>query len=345
MNTQIFFQKKSKQAARPSRPLRRELCGLLCLALALCVLCGAGSVVLTPKRKDCGALWRQYRKEDKSTISVLFFGSSMAYCDVAPAVIFEQSGIPTYVMAGPDQTMRMTARSVRQALKTQSPQVIFVEASGLLTATDNRSVKTNITYLPWGKERLSAIFEENLTAEERFGLLFPLYAFHSRWDELKAEDFSPAEPDLLAGYTALFGASPPQKGEVLTLDPAAYERNLQSAKEIVEFCEERSVTVIFFLSPVKEPMSSETVAKLEQDLDSIGVKLWNFQDRADELSLDFDNDFYDEKHLNISGAEKFSSLLATRLVELNVTATEKFDAELWHERVERFHTMKKEGDA
>lgn len=345
-----FLMKKTKQnfserdgITRPSCSVWRELCALCCLLLALGVFCGGASAVLTPKREDCGAMWRQYLKEEEDSVQALWFGSSMAYCDIAPAVIYNETGICSYVMAGPDQTMPMTVRYVRQALKTQSPQVILIEASGLLTARDNRSIKTNITYLPWGKERLSAIVEEPLTNEERVGLLFPLYAFHSRWDKLTAEDFLPAQPDLMAGYTPLFGASPPQKGEVLSPDPAAYELNLQSAREIAEFCKKRSITVIFFLSPVKQALSDEDTARLQEDLTALGIELWNYQRSAEELALDTEEDFYDERHLNLTGAEKFSRALAERLQHEGLTAEMPKDTALWQERTDGFAALK-EGD-
>lgn len=334
---------KGNGTVRSSCSVSKEIFAVLCLLISLAVFCGAASVVVTPKRQDCGALWRQYRQEERDSIQVLAFGSSMAYCDLAPAVIYEETGLASYVMAGPDQTMPMTAHYVRQALKTQTPQVVLVEASGLLTATHNRSVKTNITYLPWGRERISAIFEEELTAEERIGLLFPLYAFHSRWDALTKEDITPAEPDMMAGYTPLFGASPPQKGEVLAPDESAYAQNLQAAQELVSFCQERDIAVIFFLSPVKSPISDAQTAQLQADLTSLGADFWNFQTVLDELSIDMEDDFYDKRHLNLTGAEKFSRYLAQRLQSLPVRWEGESNTELWQARTAAFDALKKEG--
>lgn len=331
-------QRKTENALRPEQhfSVKKELLGLAALFFALCVLCAGAAQVLTPKRADCGAMWQSYRKEPQDTLDVLFFGSSLVYCDVAPAVLYEETGISSFVMAGPDQTMPMTARYVRQALRTQSPQAILVEASGLLTTRSNRSVKTNITYLPWGKERIDAIFREELTQDERLGLLFPLYAYHDRWDKLTAEDFAPATADLLAGYTPLHGSSPPQKGEVLQVDEDSYEKNLADAKEILAACAEKNIRVVFFLSPVQEGLTAEQRARLREDLTQLGAELVDFNEEAELAQFDIQTDFYDKKHLNLTGARKFSQRLGALLQQLQITPGGAAPTELWQQRVERF---------
>ena len=65
------------------------------LLSALLVILGSyiSAWLLMPPRADYGATWESYRKEDKNTIDVLYFGSSLVYCNVVPSVVWEQSGI------------------------------------------------------------------------------------------------------------------------------------------------------------------------------------------------------------------------------------------------------------
>ena len=118
--------------------------------------------MVLPKRYDYGSTWDMYLKEEEDTIDVMFFGSSLAYCDVVPATIYQETGITSYVMAGPEQTMPITYRYLRQACKTQSPKAVFIEVSGMLYAKHNRSTKINICYMPWSVDRLAATFQEPL---------------------------------------------------------------------------------------------------------------------------------------------------------------------------------------
>ena len=185
---------------------KKELAGFLCFLVVLGAFCFGASSVLIPKRYDYGATWSMYQQEEEDTVDVMFFGSSLAYCDVIPSVIYEESGVTSYVMAGPEQTMPVTYRYVKQACKTQSPKVVFIEATGMLYSQHNRSTKINITYMPWSLDRLALTFQV-AEPEERLGLLFPLESYHSRWNEITLDEVEEGlfgyGPDLLAGYTSL----------------------------------------------------------------------------------------------------------------------------------------------
>ena len=83
------------------------------------LLLGASSVLI-PKRYDYGATWSMYQQEEEDTVDVMFFGSSLAYCDVIPSVIYEESGVTSYVMAGPEQTMPVTYRYVSRPARPRA---------------------------------------------------------------------------------------------------------------------------------------------------------------------------------------------------------------------------------
>lgn len=351
-----------KVAAKPMS-LKKELLGLLCLLLALAVFCAVVTPILTPKRHDYGAVWGMYLKEPEDSIDALFFGSSLAYCDVIPSVLYEETGAASFVMAGPDQTFPVTYHYLREACKTQSPKTVFIEATGLAHAKNSSFVKVNLTYMPWSKERLAPTFSEALTEggktpeeteqmeqEARIGLLFPLYAYHDRWDELNLADFKEGllgyGTDPLAGYTFLKRIMPIEKMTDRAADDSAdnYARNLEYAGKIVEFCGEEGIRPIFFLSPVTQRLSGEERAKLGADLSALGAEFIDFNKTFDAFGFDLSTDFYDERHLNYRGAEKFSRYLAGRLSEWGVTPSGKEDKSLWQERIDHFAGLRKEAE-
>lgn len=90
--------------------LKKELPALLCLLLALALFCCVVLRILTPKRMDYGAVWGMYGEEKENTIDILFYGSSLTYCDIIPSEIYKSTGIATFIMAGPEQTMPVTYR-------------------------------------------------------------------------------------------------------------------------------------------------------------------------------------------------------------------------------------------
>ena len=90
------------------------------------LLIGALSLAFRPLRVDYGAVWGPYLAEPEDSLDYLYLGSSYAYCDVDPAVIYDQTGLTGYVLAGPEQTLSQTYWYLREALETQSPSLVVL---------------------------------------------------------------------------------------------------------------------------------------------------------------------------------------------------------------------------
>ena len=322
----------------------------MCLLTALILFCAGFSSVLLPERLDYGATWGMYEKEKKHSVDFMFFGSSLAYCDIIPSVIYEDTGLTSYVMAGPEQTIPLTYWYLRQACSTQSPKVVFIEATGMFFSSHSKSVKINLTYMPWSINRLAPTFTE-ASEDERAGLLFPLYAYHDRWDRMTWDDFSRGilgyDPDPLAGYTFLDAAKPIEtiKDRPFELQEDLYSRNLKYAEKIAAFCKERDILPISYLTPNTSRPSAELTAKLRTDFEGLGVEFRNYNDAFDSLNLDLSTDFFDTLHFNYRGACKFSAYLASELKEFGLTPSADADAALWQERIRHFSALKDKADS
>lgn len=330
--------------------LKKELVGILCLVVALVIFSAAAGRVLTPKRLDYGATWDMYLKEPEDTVDVLFFGTSLAYFDVVPAVIYDETGITSYVMAGPEQTFPVTYSYLTESCKTQSPQAVFVEATGLLTGQSNRSLKVNLTYMPWGWNRLATTFAE-AGEDELPGLLFPLYAYHDRWDDLTDQDWRIGlhgyEIDPLAGYTFMAKSNAMEGFEERELEDAEenYARNLEIARKMADFCDREGIRLFFFFSPVTERIDDELTERMEEDLAKLSSAVVNYNRLFDEIGFDLSADFYDSLHTNAYGAEKFSRFLANDMagMDLRISPGGREDRALWRSRVDTFAQKLAEG--
>lgn len=328
------------------KKILKELCALLLTVCALLAVTVIGSQILMPKRMDYGSTWGRFLAEHENSTDVLFFGSSITYCDIVPAVIYEHSKISAYDMAGPEQTIPITYYYVRETLKTQQPKAVFVEITGVFFNRYQDYTKVNVGYMPWGTNRLGATIYAS-EKEEWQGLFFPPYNYHSRWDSLEDVDFSVAlfgyPADNLAGYTFLNtaaqmdGAAPRNE----TYDEDNYVNNIKYLEKIAALCKEEGITPVFFIAPTCWRLSDEHLLMLETDIRAIDGSVYRDFNADDGLSLyDLNTDFYDDLHFNCYGAEKFSRMLADFLTEeLALKPSENADAALWSERVRTFHAM------
>ena len=293
---------------------------LLALILFLGISWFAGWLFM-PKRVSYGSLWEQYLQEEKNSLDVLFFGSSVVYCDVAPAWIWEESGLRAWVLAGPEQTVPITYYYIRESLRTQSPKLILLEATALFFHEYEHYTKANISTMPLSLNRLAA----TLTAaerQERKGLLYPMYNYHYRWTEAERaelqERLRPAT-DPYAGYTPLARSLPQTRrinGERV-LEPAVYEKNLRYLTKIRDLCRSKGIELQLYLAPSAAELSPELRTRLAADAAALDVSFLDLSELPSELGIDDEQDWYDPLHFNVRGAEKFSrwwgSYLSRRL--------------------------------
>ncbi len=310
---------------------------LAVLALLLVGLYRAGCALMPP-RDDFGSTWGDFLREEPDSIDVLFFGSSMVYCDVCPGVIYGETGLTTYVMAGPEQTMPVTLAYVRETLKTQSPTAIVIELTGMFFDEYTDYSKVNVGYMPFGLERIRAAraCEPGLMTTA----LFPLYDFHSElFPEPGAEPpYVHEAPRMLAGFTPVEGRE--VMGEpwdrTFSTEPgsAAYQKAWEALREIVDVCREHDVRLICYFAPCYNQVPS----LWRRDLREALGELLDLSDLFDEIGADRRADWYDVLHFNSRGAAKFSAWFARYFERQGIVGTHAHDRELWLQRAAYFTT-------
>jgi len=319
--------------------MKKPLKIVLSVILILATLIGLNvfGELLMPYRANYGSTWDAYLEESKNSIDVLFFGSSLVYCDVVPAAIWSETGLRSYVMAGPEQTIPITYYYVKEACKTQSPQAIAVEVTGLFYEKYQNFTKINIGYMPWSLNRLSATFnaaEPNVLAD----LLFPIYAYHDRIfsispGEIKQNLIPQADP--YAGYTVLYDhvAQNDISYRDYSTETKTYKENLNYLKKISDFCTARNIKLVLYVAPSFWQIPEQELQQMQSDIQSIPhCTFWNCNDGT---WPEFDNSkvWYDALHYNIYGAVPFSEEFGKRLLKLDIAITDSY-AELWQKRSE-----------
>ena len=321
---------------------------LLAFFLALLLFLGLTWLLgwlLMPQRKEYGSLWEQYRQEPAHSLDLLFFGSSIVYCDVAPAWIWEESGLRSWVMAGPEQTLALTYYYMEEALRTQSPRMAVLEGSSLLFRKYQDYSRANISTMPLGLPRFTAVFRAAERSEWK-GLLFPLYNYHARWTEAEwaeAEEHLHPAPDMMAGYTPLARSIPqePRINHDRVPDEETYLSNLSWLKKIRDLCKKKNLRLLVYLAPSAARTPHKVTERIGADMQEMGIEFLDLSDIALELGVNDELDWYDPLHFNISGAEKFSRWWGRTLAG-ELTPKPEADAELWKERLKALEASKEE---
>ena len=317
--------------------IKRITAGLIFLALLSAFVIRAG-YVLMPEYTMYGAGWNMYLKEPKNSVDILYFGSSMAYCDVLPAVIYEETGLTGFVMAGPEQTFSITYSYIKETLKTQSPSVIFVEIGGLMFGKYTIFTKVNIGYMPYFSiNRLEATLN-GAEEKERTGLFFPLYNYHDRFSDLGVL-FS-ARPDEkidpYAGATILTSSTPQSAPEPreYNMSDETFEDNVKYLHKIQELCAERNIKLVLFEIPSCGFIPDEWFERIRAAAGE-NAQIVDFNKQFYKMELDTETDFYDFLHTNVYGAVKFSRALSEYIKENCEVVRHSHDDGLWQWRVDQ----------
>lgn len=321
---------------------RRWVAAGLVSVLIFLILSYAAGWLLMPPRQSYGSIWSRYLKEPENSIDVMYFGSSLAYCNIVPPVIWEDTGITSYLMTGPEQTIPFTYSYIKEACRTQTPKVVAIEITGMFYKQYCNYSKVNAGYMPWSLNRIEATFTA-AEPELRAGLLFPLLDYHSRWREVSVsnivERINPPI-DSYAGYTFLSTSAP--QGDASYRDYSAetenYTRNLNFLQKIHSYCKKENIQLVLFLTPTKGRIPDEALSTLKEDIAALdGVLFTDFNEYMGELNIDDSTDWYDFLHFNCRGAEKFSHFMAQYLTDtLGLSATTGEDEVLWQTRVDTF---------
>lgn len=332
--------------------IKKEAAAAVALVLALLLFLGGSSNVLFPKGVKMRAtwdLWGPFEKEPEQSLDFLVMGNSLAYCNVIPAQVYEETGYTSYLVAGPLQTLAVTYYSLLEACKQQSPSAVFLEATCFYYPKYTKYTKAIVGSMPWTENRLAATFWAS-EQEDWPTLLFPLYGYHNRWNELTEEDWEKGllgyDRDILAGYSYLDTVLPQKEITVRANEttPESYEWNLNYLRKIVDFCEERGIKLVCFLSPGFVRYSEEDLSQMRQELSSLGVELVDYNERFQEMGMDPSRDYYDTSHLSFNGATKFTANFC-ELVEETMAGKKPLNSqpELWKQRVEYYHGLSPAG--
>lgn len=316
------------------KKLRELMAVVLALGLFTGITYGAGRLLL-PVRTIYGATWDQFLLEEENSLDVLFFGSSVVYCDVIPAVLWEESGLTSYVMAGPEQPLSVTWHYLRQACRTQSPLAVVVEVSGLFFDQYPELMKPNLLYMPWGGERIQATFA-GADPADRLELLFPLYGDHDRVYAVTAEELEdnlfPAVDDY-AGYTPL-GEKEPLTARMdvpYTHGTRTYDEGLEYLRQIAGFCAQREIRLVLYLAPLYCNIPQDTLDALYRDVADIPGAAFFDCNTGEWPAFDPMGQWFDLMHLNLLGAQPFTRRLARELQDLGLEGATG-SSELWQGR-------------
>lgn len=296
------------------------------------------SVFTIAESDDSKQIFQTFYAEEKNTIDAVYLGTSATNRYSIGPKAYHDEGITVFNLATMGLPMVFVPNLIDEVEKTQDPQLYIIELRGVLKSkndvtdahirrvTDSMKLSRNkydaiekaLDYVEGAEGELSNIDEGWLD------YYVPIVKYHSRLvqGDMKVADFLPSEDGgIVKGYvlspnTLNIAA---QKRPVYSDDRAELAPEMeQTLLEVLDKCDTLDKSVLFVLSPYS--MKDGQAEKFNTACDLVmqrGYPVLNFNQKeiTDAMGLDWQRDFYNSKHVNYVGAEKYTAYLTAYLTE------------------------------
>lgn len=295
--------------------------------------------ILMPKyvsEAQDGRLIGEYYDSEKNH-DVVFVGDCEVYENISPVTLWQEYGISSYVRGSPQQLIWHSYYLMEETLKYEKPAAIVFNVLSMKYGEPQSEAYNRLALdgMKWSMSKVDSINAAMTEEEDFLSYVFPLLRFHSRWSELKGEDFLYAFKEVpqlsVNGYLMRIdvdGVEELRTGRPL-MDYTLPQICWDYLEKMRQLCEANGVELILMKAPTSTPQWTwyeEWDQQVEAYAQEHGLAYYNFLEDIDAIGLDFMTDTYDQGgHLNLSGAEKLSCYFGKILQEDHQIAGHKGD--------------------
>lgn len=318
------------------KQLRRWIPWVLFIAILLTGVLQLNTIFL---RKSLMKPWDMGNKiggyfNERDHYRMMFFGTSHAYCAFQPLTIYNDLGAKSYVLASQKQPLSATYYYMKEVIAHQKevPNIFILDIYSLIAniEEDGAVVHSYADYLPmsWTKLKMIAFAVPLRYKAETF---LPLIMYHSRWKELKEEDFTVKPKDFhdyLKGYVLLTGQSHEfEKNKSMNeeaqrslerADDTFLQSQLKILQKMQDLCNRHNINLMLVKTPIYNPAPYEAnISKVAAYAKNHNIPFTDYNRYRKQMNLD-ESDFYDLYHLNSKGAEKFNQFFIRDMIAHNI---------------------------
>ena len=256
----------------------------------------------------------------EDSVDVIVLGSSHAQYSFVPSFFYEDTGLYSYVLGSAFQPLKVSYQMLREALKTQNPEMVILEVytACLDEETVNDTRYTIAEYQMRGEEKYNTInfIEDEDKRKEYYN---DFLNNHNNWKNIESID------ELLSVNNDISGSFGYVENNVYLpadnywysfkydedLDISLKEDDLNAFNDIYSLCQEKSIELLLYMVPMDN---------MTQVAQSYLHKVWDWANERGVNYIDFlSNDekmdirsviHHDGFHAHTNGASYITNMLS-----------------------------------
>lgn len=262
--------------------------------------------------------------EQKEDYDVLFIGSSHVVNGFFPMELWKDYGIVSYNFGGHGNQMGTNYWVMMNALDYTTPKLMIIDVFGVhyqgKRSATAEQMHEAFDAFPLSKtkyEMVLDLFEEDDEAyASRWEYFWSFGKYHSRWSDLKKEDFDP-KMNLEKGAEVRIDVAVPGDYPICSRDQVMENPDtvgMEYLRKMIEECQSRGIEVLLTHLPYPAETDWQKAANAVYEVaEHYGVDYINFVEMNNVV--DYQIDCYDvSSHLNPSGGRKVTDYLGNYLV-------------------------------
>lgn len=288
-----------------------KIIGFLSLILAIL---GITNKVFKFKYDDI--YFKDFYKLESNTLDVLTLGSSHSFAHINTPLLWNEYGIAGFNLGASSQPLYFTYYYLKEALKTQKPKLIILEAFTALTRSEYINIPftlRNTLGMKWSKNKIDMI--KVCANRESWKYFFLEYTqYHKRYIDLVEEDFKKRNDNIFSGFYPLIRTDTnqvePKIGNITERIPMT-EKEETYLRKTIELVKENNINLFIIISPW--PTFDENCQKIYNSVMDIAYEydiLFKNYNLLPNIGLNYSTDMADTGHLNYYGTKKFTDILA-----------------------------------
>ena len=283
--------------------------------------------IMKPSSVDLNNIAGFYGEKEKS-LDMVYIGGSAAFVYWEPLRAYEKEGIASYNYAANTIQPELYKMMIKEILERQEPEVILIDARAFQYREKDQpptevAYRNVLTGMPLSINKIEFIHNNvnKYLNQDTTSYYFDIIKYHR---DTKKQNIHSQIKMAFNCYEN------PYKGfefipKVCKLDMVERESEIKTPidKEtekilidLLEFMNTTNCKYLFIVSPYQEQKEHKENFNYVADIvESYGYNFLNSNDFYKEMNLDFDKDLYNNNHVNILGADKYTDFLSEYLLE------------------------------
>lgn len=283
--------------------------------------------------------------EKKNSLDMVYIGGSATFVYYEPLKAFEDYGIASYDFGANTIQPELYKMMVKEILKHQNPKLIVIDARAFQYREKDKpptevSYRNVLTGIPLSLNKIEFIKEnvnKNLD-DNPISYYFDVIKYHRNPEKLILNDikmaFNKYENTKKGFYFVPKVVSITQEDFQTNETKAVAKETEEILIDLLEYLKTINSKVLFVVSPYQETMEHKKVFNyVSEKIIEYGFDFLDSNEYYENMNLDFNKDFYNDNHVNIYGAEKYTDFLNNYMIEKYNLPNHQKDKNYakWHE--------------